>query len=158
MGSSEDFPEELAEPVRALHSSLAELRGQLEAGQARPREELVEGMDPLDRAKVDLVSAYAINSLVWMLLKTQGSSPAEAGVKGELDRVKAAMVRCKELQDKARRGRVDQAAAQRLVTSGLWRPGEEKLGKRPVAGDGSEAGEGEQHTVTKRKKIGQFDV
>ena len=71
MGSSEDFPEELAEPVRALHSSLAELRGQLEAGQARPREELVEGMDPLDRAKVDLVSAYAINSLAWMLLKTQ---------------------------------------------------------------------------------------
>ena len=88
-------------------------------------------------------------------------SPAEAGVKGELDRVKAAMVRCKELQDKARRGRVDQAAAQRLVTSGLWQPGEEKLGKRPVAGDGSEGGEGGEggeHTVTKRKKIGQFDV
>ena len=71
MGSSEDFPEELAEPVRALHSSLGELRGELEAGQGRPREELLEPMEPLDRAKLDLVSAYAINSLVWMLLKTQ---------------------------------------------------------------------------------------
>ena len=57
----------------------------------------------------------------------QGDNPAEAGVKTELDRVKEAMMRCKDIQDKAKRQRVDQGAAKRLVTSGLWKPGEEKI-------------------------------
>ena len=30
-------------------------------------------------------------------------------------------------QDREKRGRVDQDAAKRLVTSGLWKPGEEKI-------------------------------
>jgi hypothetical protein len=73
------------------------------------------------------------------------------------------MMKCKEIQDKEKRGRVDQGAAKRLVTSGLWKPGEEKLrDKRPVAGDGSEDrgedGEESEHTPLKRKKISQFDV
>ena len=37
------------------------------------------------------------------------------------------MSRCKEIQDRQKRGRVDQNAAKRMVTSGLWKPGEEKI-------------------------------
>jgi hypothetical protein len=38
-----------------------------------------------------------------------------------------AVFRCKEIQDREKRGRVDQEAAKRLVSSGLWQPGQEKL-------------------------------
>jgi hypothetical protein len=35
--------------------------------------------------------------------------------------------RCKEIQDREKRGRVDQGAAKRMVSSGLWQPGQEKF-------------------------------
>ena len=166
MGSaSEDFPEELTDTVKNFHGSVTELKAQLDLLLETPKEELCGELDPLERAKVDLISVYAINSIFWMLLKTQGENPAEAGVKKELDRVKEAMMRCKEIQDKAKRGRVDQGAAKRLVTSGLWNPGEEKIReKRPVAGDGTEEALDEEAETEmsagsfKKKKIGQFDV
>ena len=47
-------------------------------------------------------------------------------VKSELERVKSAMIRLKQIQDKPKRGQVDQAAAKRFVASGLWKPGETK--------------------------------
>ena len=163
MGSSEDFPEELTDTVKNFHGSVTELKAQLDILLGTPKEELCGELDPLDRAKVDLISVYAINSIFWMLLKTQGENPAEVGVKKELDSVKEAMMRCKEIQDKAKRGRVDQGAAKRLVTSGLWKPGEEKIReKRPVAGDGTEEGGDEEAEMSagsnKKKTIGQFDV
>merc|ERR1719442_243908 len=104
MSKSEDFPEELSETVKNFHGSLGDLK-----------------------TKMDLVSAYAINSLFWMLLKTMGENPGAADVKKELDRVKEAMMRCKEIQERAKRGRVDQGAAKRLVSSGLWEPGKAKI-------------------------------
>ena len=111
MGSSEDFPEELTDTVKNFHGSVTELKAQLDILLGTPKEELCGELDPLDRAKVDLISVYAINSIFWMLLKTQGENPAEVGVKKELDRVKEAMMRCKEILDKAKRGRVDQGTS-----------------------------------------------
>ena len=77
------------------------------------------------------------------------------GVKTELDRVKEAMMRCKDIQDKAKRARLDQDAAKRLVTSGLWQPGQEKIrDNRPRAGDGTEEGaqdEEDQYMPAKKK-------
>ena len=40
------------------------------------------------------------------------------------------IVRCKEIQDREKRGRVDQGAAKRMITSGLWKPGDEKIRER----------------------------
>merc|ERR1712080_661359 len=62
-----------------------------------------EQLDPMGRATMDLMSAYAINSLFWMLLKTMGVNPAESGVKQELGRVQEAMKRCKEIKDREER-------------------------------------------------------
>ena len=47
-------------------------------------------------------------------------------MKSELERVKSAMLRLKQIQDKPKRGHVDQAAAKRFIASGLWLPGEAK--------------------------------
>lgn len=153
---SEDFPEELSDIVKNFHGSLGDLKTKLDLMLAQPRTELYDKLDPMGRAKLDLVSAYAINSLFWMLLKTMGENPGAEDVKKELDRVKEAMMRCKEIQDRAKRGRVNQGAAKRLVSSGLWEPGKAKI--RPVAGDGTEAGRGEEIQDPPRKKIKQFDV
>ena len=50
-------------------------------------------------------------------------------VKLELERVKAAMVQVKTIQDRDKRGRVDTQAAKRFVESGIWNPGEAKKRK-----------------------------
>lgn len=156
MSNSEDFPEELSDIVKNFHGSLGDLKTKLDLMLSQPRSELYDKLDPMGRAKLDLVSAYAINSLFWMLLKTMGENPGAEDVKKELDRVKEAMMRCKEIQDRAKRGRVNQGAAKRLVTSGLWEPGKAKI--RPVAGDGTETGRGQEVQDPPRKKIKQFDV
>eukprot|EP00092_Neocalanus_flemingeri_P003354 GFUD01003592.1.p1 GENE.GFUD01003592.1~~GFUD01003592.1.p1 ORF type:complete len:156 (+),score=66.06 GFUD01003592.1:457-924(+) len=155
MTESEEFPEELSDTVKNFHGSLGDLKTKLDLMLSQPRTDLYDKLDPMGKAKMDLVSAYAINSLFWMLLKTMGENPGAADVKKELDRVKEAMMRCKEIQDRAKRGRVDQGAAKRLVSSGLWEPGKSKI--RPVAGDGSEVGHGDEQELP-RKKIKQFDV
>ena len=107
----------------------------------------------MGRATMDLMSAYAINSLFWMLLKTMGVNPAESNVKQELGRVQEAMKRCKEIKDREKRGRVNQGAAKRLVTSGLWEPGQPKIGSEPKTTD-----ENKIDYAPPRKKIKQFDV
>ena len=69
--AAEEFPEELTDTVSTFQSSLARLRNTLEVGQQQSRADLELQLDPIGRASIDLVSAYAINSLFWMLLKTQ---------------------------------------------------------------------------------------
>ena len=49
-------------------------------------------------------------------------------------RVREAMGRVKQIQDRAKRPRADQEAAKRMVASGLWNPGEAK----PMHGDDTE--------------------
>ena len=149
-----DFPEELTEVVKNFHVSLTEVKAQVDLLTSVPRSDLHEKLDPMDRATLDLTSAYAINSLFWMLLKTMGVNPGETNVKQELDRIKESMKRCKEIKDREKRGKVDQAAAKRLVTSGLWEPGQAKI--HPEVGDGG-SNKGEDYTPP-RKKIKQFDV
>ena len=144
-----DFPEELTEIVKNLHVSLTDVKSQLNLLTSVPRSELHDSLDPMGRATMDLTTAYALNSLFWMLLKTMGVNPAETNVKQELDRVKEAMKRCKEIKEREKRGKVDQGAAARLVTSGLWEPGQAKLRT-----GGSREG-GEKDYSPPRKKIKQ---
>ena len=148
-----DFPEELLDVVKNFHGSITDLKSQLELMTSQPRTDLYEKLDPMGRATMDLMSAYAINSLFWMLLKTMGVNPAESNVKQELGRVQEAMKRCKEIKDREKRGRVDQGAAKRLVTSGLWEPGQPKIGSEPKQTD-----ENKIDYAPPRKKIKQFDV
>ena len=144
-----DFPEELTDVVKNFHVSLNDMKTQLDLLTSVPRSDLYDKLDPMGRATMDLTSAYAINSLFWMLLKTMGVNPSDTNVKQELDRVKEAMKRRKEIKDREKRGKVDQGAAKRLVTSGLWEPGQAKLRT-----GGSREG-GEKDYSPPRKKIKQ---
>ena len=155
-----DFPEELHDVVKNFHGSVSDLQTQLRLMTSQPRPELQERLDPMGRATMDLMSAYAINSLYWMLLKTMGVNPVETEVKTELGRIQEAMKRLKEVKDKEKRGRVDQGAAKRLVTSGLWEPGQPKLGSDKAASNNSSSASCDLSVdyAPPKKKIKQFDV
>ncbi len=122
----------------------------------RSRADLLEGLGALQRAKVDVSSAFAINSLVWMLLKTRGVDPKDTDAKAEVDRVRAAIQRLKEVEVRAARPtRVDAEAAKRFVKSGLWTPEQDKdKRKRPEGGRGRGGGGGGRgaHSASKRAR------
>ena len=55
-------------------------------------------LSSLDRAKIDLVSVYSINSLAWLYHIVNGSNPKESQIMGELTRIQANMKKVKGLQ------------------------------------------------------------
>ncbi len=132
MSSSSSFPSELTASIAEFDAKVSSVQKEvvkpLTKGQSRP--DLVDPLGHVNRAKVDLVSALSVNSLAWIWLKTQGSDPKQTEVKGELDRVRSAIQRLREVEVKlARKNKVDKEAAKRFVTSGLWKPGDKKVGK-----------------------------
>ena len=54
-------------------------------------------LSSLDRAKIDLVSVYSINSLAWLYHIVNGSNPKESQIMGELTRIQASMKKVKGL-------------------------------------------------------------
>merc|ERR1719374_334565 len=149
----EDFPEELLDTVRNLEKGIDNLGKGFEELLKKNRIEFYENLDPLTRAKIDIVSLYSINSMFWMLMKTLGHNPQASDVKAELGRVRSAITRCKEIQDREKRGKVNQDAARRMVTSGLWKPGEEKIRPETSKEDLARTAEMQEAANPPRKKI-----
>ncbi|KAL6068678.1 hypothetical protein STEG23_012518, partial [Scotinomys teguina] len=81
---NEDYPVEIHESLSALESSLGAVDDMLKTMMSVSRNELLQKLDPLEQAKVDLVSAYTLNSMFWVYLATQGVNPKEHPVKQEL--------------------------------------------------------------------------
>ena len=91
------FQESLSELETVLHPLLS----------SGGRDDLhSEKMSSVDKAKLDCLSAFAVNSLVWVWMRTKGVNPKETEVKAELDRVKKTMAKLKEIQDKEKRQKV----------------------------------------------------
>lgn len=70
--------------VAQFHSSLQKLQSEvvnLLTDSGVSHSELTEGLAAEDKARVDIVSAFAINSLVWLLLKSKGQDPKETEVR-----------------------------------------------------------------------------
>ncbi len=126
--SKSDFPTELVSTFNTFQGSLDKLNQLLDVYHSVPQTELNERkeLSSLEKAKLDCTSAFALNSLVCMWLRTKGDNPKETAVKAELDRVKASMVRLKEIEDRSKRNPVDSDAAKRMVKSSLWQPKDKK--------------------------------
>ncbi|XP_021245642.1 nuclear nucleic acid-binding protein C1D isoform X2 [Numida meleagris] len=77
-------------------------------------------LEPLEQAKLDLVSAYTLNSMFWVYLATQGINPKEHPVKQELERIRTYMNKVKEIADKKKASKLDKGAASRFVRNALW--------------------------------------
>ncbi|XP_026212762.1 nuclear nucleic acid-binding protein C1D [Anabas testudineus] len=129
---AEDYPHEIDEQLTAFDSSVSSVKTMFEKLMSMPRNDLLQKLDPLDQAKLDLMSAYTLNSLFWMYLVTQGVNPREHGIKQELERIRTYMNRVKEITDKKKAARLDKGAAARFVRNALY-DSEEANSRKKVA-------------------------
>ncbi|XP_052350013.1 nuclear nucleic acid-binding protein C1D isoform X2 [Oncorhynchus keta] len=116
----EDYPTEIEEQLTGFESSVGAVNNMVQTILSMPRNELVKKLDPLEQAKLDLMSAYSLNSLFWMYLVTQGINPKEHAIKQELERIRTYMNRVKEITDRRKAARLDKAAASRFLRNALW--------------------------------------
>lgn len=119
---NEDYPVEIHEYLSTFENSIGAVDEMLKTMMSVSRNELLQKLDPLEQAKVDLVSAYTLNSMFWVYLATQGVNPKEHPVKQELERIRVYMNRVKEITDKKKAGKLDKGAASRFVKNALWEP------------------------------------
>uniref|UniRef100_A0A8C6RV12 Nuclear nucleic acid-binding protein C1D n=1 Tax=Nannospalax galili TaxID=1026970 RepID=A0A8C6RV12_NANGA len=96
------YPVEIHESLSALQSSLGAVDDMLKTMMSVPRNELLQKLDSLEQAKMDLVSDHPI--------------------KQELERISIFMNRVKEIADKKKAAQLDRGAASRFVKSALWDP------------------------------------
>jgi len=130
---TEDYPHEIDEQLTGFDSSVSSVKTMLEKLMSMPRNDLLQKLDPLDQAKLDLMSAYTLNSLFWMYLVTQGVNPREHGIKQELERIRTYMNRVKEITDKKKAARLDKGAAARFVRNALYEPEEKESRKKSAS-------------------------
>ncbi|XP_032882225.1 nuclear nucleic acid-binding protein C1D [Amblyraja radiata] len=119
-GAEEEYPTEIHEYLVAFEESVKSADGVLRSLVSAPRSQLLQKLDPLEQAKLDLASAYALNSLFWIYLVTQGINPKEHAVKQELERIRTYMNKVKEISDRKKAVRLDKGVAARIVRSALW--------------------------------------
>ncbi|XP_041803857.1 nuclear nucleic acid-binding protein C1D [Chelmon rostratus] len=129
----EDYPHEIDEQLSGFESSVSSVKTMLEKLMSMPRNELLQKLDPLDQAKLDLMSSYTLNSLFWMYLVTQGVNPREHGIKQELERIRTYMNKVKEITDKKKAARLDKGAASRFLRNALYEPNEKDSKKKAAS-------------------------
>ncbi|KAJ7365573.1 DNA-binding protein c1d [Desmophyllum pertusum] len=144
-----DLPEEVTESLETFHEALGKVEDVFKPLLETSVDDLKEKMNPLQTAKLDLVVAYAINSMFWMYLTTQGINPRQHPVKSELDRIKKYMGKVKEATEKKEASvRIDKGAAKRFVKSALWEPSE----KEKTSDDGGETSSHKEDSKNKSEK------
>uniref|UniRef100_A0A8C4Q6F4 Nuclear nucleic acid-binding protein C1D n=1 Tax=Eptatretus burgeri TaxID=7764 RepID=A0A8C4Q6F4_EPTBU len=116
------YPSEIRGQMIAFEKSLTAVDEALEPFVALTRDEVQHKLEPLEQAKVQMVSAFAINSLFWMYLVTQGVDPKEHPIKQELDRVRTYMNKVKAFEEKSKAAKLDAKAASRFIKHALWQP------------------------------------
>ncbi|ROI15175.1 Nuclear nucleic acid-binding protein C1D [Anabarilius grahami] len=116
-GVAEDYPTEIEENLNDFDSSVGSVQNMVQTLVSVSRS---DKLDPLDQAKLDLMSAYALNSMFWMYLVTQGVNPKDHAIKQELERIRTYMNKIKEITDKRKAARLDKDAASRFVRNALW--------------------------------------
>nr|XP_057914640.1 nuclear nucleic acid-binding protein C1D [Doryrhamphus excisus]XP_057914641.1 nuclear nucleic acid-binding protein C1D [Doryrhamphus excisus] len=144
---TDDYPNEIDEQLKGFDSSVSAVKTMLDKLMSVPRNDQQQKLDPLDQAKLDLMSVYTLNSLYWMYLVTQGVNPRDHGVKQELERIRKYMNRVKEITDKKKAARLDKGAAGRFLRHALADPKERESKKKAAA-----SGKTSDVTPSKRAK------
>lgn len=121
-----DIPSELRGKLAAFDSALTTVEERFQPLLDTPLNELNATLSTIDKAKLDLVAAYSINSLFWMYLNVCGVNPKDHGIKQELDRIRSYMNRVKEIQDREKAPSLNVDASKRFVKSALWKAAQTK--------------------------------
>ncbi|WWD17402.1 hypothetical protein CI109_101843 [Kwoniella shandongensis] len=84
--------------------------------------ETISALPTLERAKMDVLVAYAINDLIWVYLKTKGIDPEKHDVAAELERIKTYYAKVRAIEEpETQRPQINSAAAKRFIHSSLPR-------------------------------------
>ncbi|KAM6309632.1 nuclear nucleic acid-binding protein C1D [Podargus strigoides] len=134
--NTEEYPTEIHDYLTAFEKSLGSVDEMLKTMMSVSRSELLQKLEPLEQAKLDLVSVYTLNSMFWVYLATQGINPKEHPVKQELERIRTYMNKVKEIADKKKASKLNKGAASRFVRNALWEPNAENehTSKTPAKG------------------------
>ncbi|KAJ3045356.1 DNA-binding protein c1d [Rhizophlyctis rosea] len=106
--------------LSAMEDALAKVKSLLNPLVVTPLEQLRPRLEPLDRAKLEITLAFAINTLAFNYLRTEGIPPKDHPVKRELDRIKAYFKKQSEAAAPAKASqKIDQQAATRFINAAL---------------------------------------
>ncbi|KAL4238979.1 DNA-binding protein c1d [Mactra antiquata] len=153
-----EIPQELRGKISALDSALNTVENEFEPLLKRSQIELNSELSPLDKAKLDLVAAYSINSLFWMYLNVCGVNPKDHGIKQELDRIRSYMNRVKEIQDKEKAPKLDVQASKRFVKSALWQSAQKQDNEKADRDEAEDSSSKEsQNKKGKKRSKGNSD-
>eukprot|EP00049_Salpingoeca_infusionum_P001816 m.51123 g.51123 ORF g.51123 m.51123 type:complete len:179 (+) comp11225_c0_seq1:48-584(+) len=104
----------------------ATITSKLEPLLAQPHGALRAKMSPIEVAKLDLTTAFTINSLFWTYLAARGVDPKTHPVKKQLDRIKSQMLAVRQFEnpeaaaaEASARTTVDKEAAARVIKRSL---------------------------------------
>ncbi|CAM9157829.1 unnamed protein product [Laminaria digitata] len=117
-------PAEVTKGVESLKNferALGHVRNSVRPLALMSREEVGSCVSAADRAKLNLQVAYGVSSLFYMFLRTQGVSPSNHPVKGELERIRGYFGRLKQVgkPPEQRTLKVDTEASRRFINSAL---------------------------------------
>mmetsp|Transcript_43721 Transcript_43721/g.106883 ORF Transcript_43721/g.106883 Transcript_43721/m.106883 type:complete len:156 (+) Transcript_43721:205-672(+) len=124
------LPDEVQAALSSCEESMGALEEVLEPLLSTPWEVLTARLDAMEKAKLNLMMAYAVNSLYFIYLKTQGTKTEEHPITEELARIKTYMAKIKEAaaagEKEQSRLKLNKDAAARFIKSGLGKSGREK--------------------------------
>eukprot|EP00743_Colponemidia_sp_Colp-15_P005202 GILK01005597.1.p1 GENE.GILK01005597.1~~GILK01005597.1.p1 ORF type:complete len:145 (+),score=27.61 GILK01005597.1:46-435(+) len=93
------LPPDVEKNLSSFEDTISKLETHLKPLFETDINDLSAKLSPLESAKLNVMLAYGMDTLFYLYLKTQGVSPLEHPIKGELDRVKSYMKKVKEASD-----------------------------------------------------------
>lgn len=94
--------------------------GKIERTLQKAMEIKTEELTSEEKLNLEIFLTYSVNSLYFMYLKVNGDNVSSHPVKHELNRIREAMERQKQIADKSLRPKIDEKAAKRFVKAGLY--------------------------------------
>jgi len=161
MEANSELPEGILVKLQNFDASLGNIEDLLKPFLKIPINDIVEKVnDPLQNARLSLMVSYAVNSLFWAYLVTQGVNAKNHPIRNELKRIKDNMGKVKLAEERKKMARVDTHAAKRFIRNALWQPPTAAASAAPAEGSSSPATpdvdnsqqQGEEEEVRTKKK------
>uniref|UniRef100_A0A915DXX9 DZF domain-containing protein n=1 Tax=Ditylenchus dipsaci TaxID=166011 RepID=A0A915DXX9_9BILA len=116
----DEIPEEVIAKLRKFTDNLTNFEDELDKFLSVSIAEQSQ-LPPLEKARNDLTSLFALNSLYWTYLSCEGKNPKEdSELAAELKRAKEYMNKLKQYDDNALRPKVNQRASKAFVRNALF--------------------------------------
>uniref|UniRef100_A0A6G3MIJ2 Nuclear nucleic acid-binding protein C1D n=1 Tax=Henneguya salminicola TaxID=69463 RepID=A0A6G3MIJ2_HENSL len=99
-----DLEEELLEIYKNLDNNLDEALKNLENFLKTDYDQILSSLNPVSRAKFELLLAYIMSSIYSIFLKLEGTDTGTHPVKEELNRIRKGMQKQKDIEEKIKKG------------------------------------------------------